>query len=431
MQILKVKGQPAIIQRLVKGTFWSLTGSVVSKCLVLLSTAIVTHILSQGEYGRVGLIRTTIQMFSSLLGLGMGATASKYIAQYRQDNFPKAFKMYLVSNLFAWFVGILSCLVIVACAPWIAGFSLHDESLTAELRLGGLILLFCVINGAQQGTLAGFEDFKGIAIVNLLMGVCEVVFLYLGSSWGGVGGTLLGFGLVYFTVAGLNFLRIRKHISYDWSYMFKMMAELRPRDFKVVITFSLPVALSSLVCVPALWWSKTFLAGEVGYEAVAVFDIADQWKGQILFIPATIAAVLLPIVSSSKQRSDSVRVLKFNLGINIIVTLLLSALIFAGRDVIMQFYGESYTNSWPLFILSLTAILTSISNVLGTAFFAIGKPMKVLFCNTLLGVAVVVFSYISIRQNHSEDALAYAHLWSYLVFVLCLSVFSYYNFKHL
>ncbi|MCM1109004.1 MAG: oligosaccharide flippase family protein [Clostridium sp.] len=423
--------QQTIVKRLVSGSFWSLTGSVLSKCLVLLSTFVITHLLTQYEYGRVGLVRTTIQTFASLLGLGMGATAAKFISQYRKENFLEAFKMYLVSNSFAWGVGIVACVCVVVSAPWLAEYSMHDGTLSGELRLSGLILLCCIINGAQQGVLAGFEDFKGIAMANLLMGVCEMVFLSLGAYCGGTIGTIGGFGMTYFSVLIFNALRIRRHITYSKMEILNAIRQLSRNDFKVIRTYSLPVALTSLVCMPALWWSKTYLTQKAGYEALAVFDVADQWRTQILFIPSMVASVLLPILAGASHKDDIKKVLKFNLLINVAVTVCFSGLVFLMKDFIMQLYGNTYSNSTPLFILSLTAVLMSLTNVMGTFFFALGMPMKVLLCNIILGVSIVLFSYYWVSELKNENGLAYANLCAYMVFTFCLAVNTYVRMKKL
>lgn len=53
------------LKGLVKGVFWSLFGSVLSKALVFLSWILVARILGRESYGEYGLIRNTVLMFSA------------------------------------------------------------------------------------------------------------------------------------------------------------------------------------------------------------------------------------------------------------------------------------------------------------------------------------------------------------------------------
>lgn len=69
-------------KRIASGAFWSLTGSVFAKFLVLVSGIICAHILSKEEYGQFGIVRSTINLFVTVGSAGMGVTAAKYISEF-------------------------------------------------------------------------------------------------------------------------------------------------------------------------------------------------------------------------------------------------------------------------------------------------------------------------------------------------------------
>lgn len=79
------------------GVSWTLIGSVAGKFLQLISFIIVARIVGKEEYGQLGIIRSTIAMFLMFSTLGMGMTASRYIALYRNTEPQNAYKIYKFS----------------------------------------------------------------------------------------------------------------------------------------------------------------------------------------------------------------------------------------------------------------------------------------------------------------------------------------------
>src|SRR5437879_2227347 len=77
----RVEASP-LAYRLARGTFWSLAGSLISRGLGLLSAILVGRILGKEEFGELGIIQSTIGMFGTLAGFGMGLTANKHVAEF-------------------------------------------------------------------------------------------------------------------------------------------------------------------------------------------------------------------------------------------------------------------------------------------------------------------------------------------------------------
>ena len=66
-------------KRLYKGISWTLAGSVVNKVLQLTAFILVARIIGKEDYGRIGIVRSTISMFTIISTMGMGVTATRYI----------------------------------------------------------------------------------------------------------------------------------------------------------------------------------------------------------------------------------------------------------------------------------------------------------------------------------------------------------------
>lgn len=401
-----------IVGRIISGTSWVLIGTLVSKVLVFVATIIVARILSKEVYGQLSIIRSTIQLFIAISAFGVGATATKFIAEYRKTNPSKAINIYFVANAFVWLMAIISCTILMICADSLAISRLHQPELAVQLRVAGVILFFTLLNGAQTGTLSGFEDFKRIAKCNAIMGCTEIVFLCTGAYFFGLTGAVIGFGLTYGIAWIYNSIGIRTHLLDFGLPLNEEFYKLKLSDFKVLFSFSLPIAATSWIQMLTYWWMKTAVVSNSGFENMANYDVAEQWKSLILMIPGMVASVILPILSNvGDNKNDKKRVVMTNLYINVGITGTLTLLLcFLGKWVLLL-YGNLYTNVWPLYILAFSTIFDSLSSLCGTILVSSNKALYALFSNGVWA-ATLALSYMSLSKSliDSENALALAYL---------------------
>jgi len=411
----------SVTKDILKGSFWIFSGTACSKVLVLISTIIVAHILSQDEYGQLGIIRTTILLFVSLSSFGIGTTATKYIAQYKKTDVVQTLKMYLISNIFAISVAIIISFLIFIFAPLIATKSLNAPNLTNDIRVGSIILFFSLINGAQSATLAGFEDFKSLAKSNIISGASQIILLSIGAAFFKVTGAIIGFGLSYGISMFFNMCFISKHIKSLNSSLYNTFKILKLSDFKVIYQFSLPIAMTSWISLPAYWWVKTILVKQGGFQSMAIYDVADQWRSQVLFIPGVLAQVILPIFSravSLKDNNTLMSALKTNLKINISISFIVTLLLVILSPYILMMYGPEYKNTLPIILLAFAACFSSVSNICGAFVFSYNKTWEVLGYNGIWAITLIAFSYYFMNIGMKENGLAL----SYLIAQICLTL---------
>ena len=87
--------------RLAKGVFWSMTGTVISQGMMLVASVLVARMLGKTGYGELGMVRSTVSMFGIFAGFGLGLTATKYVAEFRQTDPDKTGRIIGLSRLFA------------------------------------------------------------------------------------------------------------------------------------------------------------------------------------------------------------------------------------------------------------------------------------------------------------------------------------------
>jgi len=137
--------------RLAKGAFWSLVGTVLSRSLSVVSSILVARMLGKVGMGELGIVQSTVGILSAFAGLGMGLTATKFVAEYRTKDPQRAGAMLGLSAWATWVSGAVMMLAMLALAPWFAQHTLAAPHLTGLIRVGSVLLLLGSVNGAQTG----------------------------------------------------------------------------------------------------------------------------------------------------------------------------------------------------------------------------------------------------------------------------------------
>ena len=406
--------------RFARGAFWSLSGAVISRGLMLVASVFVARILGRETYGAYGMVRSTVTMFAVFAGFGLGLTATKHIAELRNDDPERAGRILAISGLFATLTGGVIALGVACCAPWIATHTINAPQLVGELRIAAIILFFTALNGAQTGALAGFEAFRLIARVNLWVGVTSFPLMLAGAYWGGLRGSVWALAVNIVINWVLNHLALRRECR---KFGVPLTLKGCSREWETLVRFSLPAALSGFMVSPVMWLCNAMLVNTPGgYGEMALFDAANQWRVAILFIPTTIGQIVLPMLANLRQSPDPAhyrRVLLLNLYINAGAALAVAAPVALLAPWILKIYGKGFgEGSWILVILAATTVVSALNNVVGQAVASTGKMWLGFLFNTLWGISLLAFSFLGIRNGMGALGLAAANLAAYLLHTL-------------
>ena len=402
--------------RLATGTFWSMVGAVTSRGLMLASTILVARILGKTVYGELGMIQSTVGMFGIFAGFGLGLTATKHVAEFRQSDPERAGHIIGLSELFSIITGGVMAAGLFLFAPWLAEHTINAPHLIGVLRIGALIILINALNGAQTGALSGFEAFKTIAYVNLFVGLISFPILVCGAYCGGLTGAVwalvINLGINWF----LNHIALRKETRrYGVPFTFNQCN----RELSILWKFSLPAVLGGIVVSPVIWICNAILANRAdGYAQLGIFSAANQWRIAILFIPGMLAQVVLPMLSNLNNQIDYAKytkVLKYNILINGGTALLMAACVALLARLIMRSYGPGFEQGlWVLVCLAFTTVLVSVNNVVGQAIASKGHMWVGLSFNTLWAIVLLFATFILIPLGYGALGLAIANLIAYL-----------------
>ncbi|HMH36179.1 MAG TPA: oligosaccharide flippase family protein, partial [Streptosporangiaceae bacterium] len=154
------------------GAFWALVGAVVSRGLTLASSVVAGRLLGTTGFGEIGMIQSTQGLFGIVAGAGLGLAATKFVAEFRSTDPARTGRCATLATTIASVSGAVMALVLLALSGVMASSVLRAPHLTVELQVATGLVLFGTINGVQTGALVGFGDFRTLAVLSGIRGVC-------------------------------------------------------------------------------------------------------------------------------------------------------------------------------------------------------------------------------------------------------------------
>lgn len=391
MNIQKIKNNP-----LVKDGFWAVGGSVILRGLSMLSGIILARFLGSSDYGAFTTLKgflLTITIFSTL---GIGYTATKFFAQYINNNesFFYSLYKYLVKLTFGFSL-IIGVILFFISSIFAQNF-LKEESLDIPVKILAISIIFNAVSFSQIGVISGLKKFKELSFLNLIIGIISFI-VTLGLTY------FFGFyGSVYslLIVSILNFLFneiFLRRVLIKPQFNSEVIDEKLKKD---IIKESIPIALQEISYSVTSWISPILLIKYSSYSDVANYNIVMQWNAIILFIPGALRNVVLSHLSiSNNEISKRNKVLNQTILLNLIMTLIPAFIIYLARNFIADIYGENYINITELIgIAVFITIPLSISNIYSQAFMSVGKNWLMLIIRTLRDLSILLVFLIFVNR---------------------------------
>ncbi|MGO9239979.1 MAG: oligosaccharide flippase family protein [Bryobacteraceae bacterium] len=400
--------------RFARGAVWSLLGALMAQGATLAAAVITARLLGREQFGEYGMIQSTVGMLGIFAGLGLGVTATKYVAELRTRDPQRAGRIIALGTAAAIVSGGLLALALAACAPLLASKTLNAPALAQELRIASVLLFFNALNGAQIGALAGFEAFRAIAQINLARGILTIPVTVILVYWCRLPGAIWALAATAALTCVLSQIWLREQcaasgvgprLSSAW------------RECRVLWSFSTPAFLCGVLAGPSVWAASTVLVNQPGgYAEMGIFSAASQWRNAVGFIPGVVAQFALPILSNLNGQRDApryARALRWNLILTAAAATAVAVPVALGAPAIMRLYGRGFQQGWLVLVLSTaTAVISCISGVVATAILSAGSVWIGLAFNAMWAVVLLAGCYRFI-PTHLALGLAGSMLFAY------------------
>ena len=401
----------SIRARLLAGAFWSILGSGIGQAMSMAATMLCARFLGPHDYGQLGVIQSTVNLFGLVAALGLGITATRHIAEYHRLDPVRAGRVLGLATLTACVAGFFVAALLVAGAPWLSRTSLNAPELSLDLRIASIAIFFTGLNGYQVGALTGFEAFRPLAAASVIRGIITLPVFVVGILAAGLRGAVVALALV----SALNYLvhafvlarQCRLHrvsVSYD----------LGREDWRLLYRFSIPVVVAGMSFTPAVWWTNTLLARTSGYVQLGLFTAAFQWNTVILFFSGALGNLCLPLLSSvlpEKNMAKYVRILLANFVLTTGSALVLAVPVAIAAPFVMSLYGKSFAHAHnTLLLVCVAAVLFAANTTVGHAIWSLDATVSGVVLALMRGVLLVAAAY-SLR---SYGALGLAGSYAFM-----------------
>lgn len=403
--------------RVGKGVFWVLIATLGDRGSNVLVGVVIARMLGKVLFGYFSIFQSTINMFAVFGALGLGVTATKYVAELKYKNKEKAGRVIGFCNILASLLGILLAIVIYIIGPYFSKVVLSAPGLANEFQVGALLLLFVSLQGSLKGTLLGLESFRSIAIISTIFGGVLLLSILSGTYYMGLTGAIWGW--LFASFVQIIMLAFSLMISCRHNKI-KIFVKFSSEEFRLFRKFSLPATLSALLNAPVVWAGNAMLVNSPsGYLEMGLYSAAYQWFAAILFLPGIFSNVLFPMLAEKKGGGDLEGLRNtFWLGMkySIIILGLFSLLLVFVSPYIMGIYGTSFKEGWQaLSLLSVAGLLAGTQGLVGNMLAVMDRMWLRLKISAVWAIIFVLLSFFLVKFGWGASGLALATLISYAI----------------
>jgi O-antigen/teichoic acid export membrane protein len=411
----KVAGEDNVSMKgkLIYGIFWNLISALASQGFPMIAAIIAARILGKFGYGQLGMINSTVILFSTFAGLGLGITATKYIAQLHQTDPERTGRIMGLTNLFGIISGIVMCIILFVMAPWLASNTLAAPNLAPALRIASLLLIFNTIVGIQSGSIAGFGAFKDLAHIAVFQGIISASLTVTGVYFFGLIGAVTA--MVINSVINLILYKLTiKNLVKRFKIKINYLRSWKEKD--VIWKLSFPSMLSSIMVGPVVWIANIIIINTAGgYGQLGLFNAADQWRTALSFLPMVIGGVLLPMVSANVNKENKA-LETVNVLTSWVIVIIIALPLISFPEIIAFFYGQDYSSTvflQSLAIMMFVSCILSYKEGIGRKLVAKNLMWWGFLSNLVWGV--LFLGSIMIFKNLGSLGLSVSYLISYAV----------------
>ena len=380
--------------RVVRGVFWSLLGMVGHRVLGAISSVAIARILGPRIFGQYAMVHSTVQLFTAFAGFRLGSTSTKYIAEFRETNPQKAGRILGLVLV----VTVLSCgffaLLMFLMSDWLANTHLEVPDLKIPIAIGAGYLFLMMVGNVLLRTLAGFEEFRSIAIIGIVRGVASILICIAATYFWGLVGAVVGLILTSAIAAVHTGWMI-------WSTVKKnqLTVPLAPREvfkeWSILSSFAIPAMLTGFVLVGIAWQGRAMLIQSSNGEfELGVFSAADQLRLIVMFIPNAIGNVMLPVLSKfygDADQGEFESAMTLNLLLAIRIALPTAMLGIAISSILVFAFGDKFANAGEVIpVVMLAVFIYSLNQASRQAFTSTGRIWTNLIMHVISAIVFLI-----------------------------------------
>lgn len=342
---------------------WNTAAVVSSQGSTFVANLLLANLLGRAGFGGYAIVLGTAQAFGQLGSLGMGSTATRYLAEYRTADSARAAAILGFTFLVAIYSAVSFSLALVVGSTWIGGAVLKVPELAGLLRIAGIAVFFSILNGYLTGVLAGFERFRVLGQANAGAGLLYIVAAAVGATEWGLTGAVTGLAVSGAVQFALLYTAFRRALS---------SARLSPQttglgnDQLIISRWVIPSVLGGFTSTAALWCLQALMTRQPGgLGSVAIYGAAYNLMTIVLFLPNVANSVGMTLLTNLLGARDADQYRKLflhNLKVTITIVLISGFLLGISGHFLLRIYGRDFAPGYvPLLILLVATVPESLT----------------------------------------------------------------------
>ena len=401
--------------RFSESIFYSVINSLVTLLFPIIVYPYVSRVLQPEGVGLYNLAYGVLEYFILFANLGVPLLGTRVVAKYKND--PNEMRE-RCGNIF--YINLITTLVAFVAFVLFAWFSPGiKEHFVLYFVVGFQILSFCL---NVEWYYQGIENFKYIAIRNLIIKVICIVCIYIFVNT--KDDVMIYAMIMMFSTFGysiINFLKFVKDTKMKMS--FKGTKAL----FKSILV-GFFIYAASKINTNADVVMLGFMTGEVGQFNVGIYTNATKIINMIISIIIAVNLVIMPRITAmlKDDENGAMKVLNKLFGIVFIMSLTMAVgLYFVAEEVILVFSGELYAESvLTMRIMCVNICLIAFSNFFGVQVLYSKNKEKYTATAVLIGASVNIIINALLIPKMLYNGAAIATIISNAVIVLIEYLFS-------
>ncbi|WP_406857101.1 oligosaccharide flippase family protein [Alsobacter sp. KACC 23698] len=335
----------AMSARLLSGGLFSLAGALVTRSFGFALSLLIVRLLGRERFGEFTMVQSTLGVLGTAAGMGLSATATKFIAEHRDQAPDRAGAVLGLVNASALTVGLLIGVLCYAGADLLAAHVLKRPELGSLLRVAALAIPITTLEGVQSASLAGLEAFRRLAQISVAAAAVSLPVYVLGVYSDGLRGAVqaqvAGAGIALTLSCWACRAECQKR-GLRTNYG-SMLAESR-----LIWLYSLPALGGGLTYLTVFWAANLILVqAPDGYLQLGTLRVVDQLRTMLVALPTVMLAPTFAIMANTvHQPAVLAKILEHSVAsAGLIVFPAGLALTFCGPQLLAFLYGSDMAGS--------------------------------------------------------------------------------------
>ena len=389
-----------------------MAGTGLGSASTLVSSILCSRQLGASGYGQMNALNSTVGLFALFTGMGLGVTATRYLAEFRERDPLRAGRIWALLDGMTLGTCLLGGAALIGSSGWLARSYFHEASLAPLLRISVLWLWGFVAVEVHMAGLVGLEAFRDAAKAQLVRGLVLLGATWVGLRfWGLTGAVWALVASVLLTAVYLRRMMRRRlrqwHIQPVWQGAWM--------ERRILINYSLPSLLAGLVFLPFNFLANGVLARTAGMQALGILNVISQWRSIVTFSPVMVSKVALPILSSRWcTQGDGQKSFEISNWLNQLALWPVAVFLLFGAGSVLALNGHDYSGGEIAFRIMVGGTAVGfVGNAFGTLITSQGWFAWAVIGNLIPGLAIWLTT-LAFGAQLGVEAMAWGYLIGYL-----------------